>query len=155
MKPFNSNEAATYLNISRSTVRRLAVERLKPDGHTGSGRPYWHRATLDVFRLGLGLGDKRNAIAFETSLLPSITCDSIPDQDLLGRHVEVVSLVSSDLLLLLSELYAAIAIRQPADLVLPAHAVGCPTGLAVIRSATESGCNVVLRPTTCATRSKG
>ena len=147
MKPFNSNEVATYLNISRSTVRRLAVQRLRPDGHTGAGRPYWHQATLDVFRLGLGLGDKRNAIAFETSLLPSITCDSIPGQDLLGRKVEVVTLAGNDLLQVLSELFAALSVRQPADLVLPAHAVSCPTGLAVIRSATESGCNVVLRPT--------
>ncbi|KZN20598.1 MULTISPECIES: helix-turn-helix transcriptional regulator [Pseudomonas] len=145
MKPFNTNEVAAYLKISRSTVRRLAVEKLLPDGHTGAKRPYWHRATLDAFQLGAG--HKRNAIAFDTPLLPSISCGDRTDNNLLGRQVEIVNLVSSDLLPLLSELYAAIATRQPVDLVLPANAVECPTGMAVIRSATAAGCNVVLRQT--------
>lgn len=149
MKPLNTNEVAAYLKVSRSTVRRLAVERLRPDGHTGSGRPYWHRTTLDRFQLGVG--HKRNAIAFETPFLPSISCGDIPDQNLLGRPVEIVRLLSTDLLPLLSDLYAAIANRQPADLVLPASAVECPSGLALIRAATESGCNVVLHPVGTAT----
>ena len=144
MKPFNTNEVAAHLKISRSTVRRLAAKALlRPDGYTGAGRPYWYRATLDAFQLGAG--HKRNALAFYTTLLPSISCATVPGPDLLGQHIEVVKLMSTDLLSLLSELYATISACLPADLVLPAQAIECPTGLAVIRAATTSGCNVVLR----------
>lgn len=153
MKPFNTTGVAAYLNISRSTVRRLSVEKLRPDGHSGAGRPFWHRTTLDAFRLGAGR--KRNAIAFDAPLLPGISCKGIQDQELLGRPVEIVVLAGSDLLTLLSELYAAISLRQPADLVLPAHAVECPTGLALIRAAAESGCNVLLRPSDKRSDAKG
>lgn len=144
-KPYNTTETAAYLAISRSTVRRLATQKLRPDGHTGSGRPFWHQQTLDAFRLGVSR--KRNAIAFNVRGIPSISCDAAPDQNLLGRPVVLVSLAGPDQLQLLSEVYAAISQTQPVDLVIPARALDCPIGRAVIRTATESGCNVVL----CAT----
>jgi hypothetical protein len=142
MKPYNTTEAAAYLSISRSTVRRLALLKLRPDGHTGSGRPFWHQQTLDAFRLGAS--GKRNAIAFNVGGIQSISCKEAPDQNLLGRPVVLVPIKGHDQLQLLSEVYAAISRSQPVDLVVPAPALDCPIGRAVIRTATESRCNVIL-----------